>query len=379
MTAVSYVLEIGGQAAPREVLASIASLEVEDHADLADMLRLRLSVAVDGGASKWRVLDDDLFTRLANVRVALKVGSGQADPLIDAYVVDVRASLSGEPGRSQVDIVAMDATVLLSLEEKVKAWPDQADSAIASAIFSDYGLDADVEDTRVVRQQDDVTTLQRGTDLRFLRSLAERNGYECFVAVASGGRTEGHFHKPRLDEEPQAILNVNLGSATNVDEFNARHDMLGATTAQATGLEVETGDDQSGDVSSAGQQNLGRSSSVPADRPRRVLVASTGLTKGDELQAYAQALVDRSSFAISAEGRTSGVLLGKALRAKKPVLVRGAGSSFSGTYYVQRVHHVFAGEGHVQHFSLRRNAVGLTRSERFQESRALPNQQAVRV
>jgi phage protein D len=379
MTEVTYVLEVGGEPGSPELLSAIRGLEIEDHADVADMLRLRVAVGVDEGASRWRLLDDDLFTRLQNVRVALKVGSGEAQPLIDAYVVDVRAALSEEPGRSLVEVVAMDGTVLLSLEEKVRAWPDRSDSSIASTIFSDVDFSAVIEDTSVVRSADDTTTLQRGTDIQFLRRLAERNGYECFVEVGAGGDTEGHFHPPRVDEQPQAILNVNLGSATNVSSFNARYDMLGATTASATGLEVESASDQSADIDGAELKSLGSETAVPADRPRRVLLAGSGLVRSGELETLAQSVVDRSSFAITAEGTVSTAVLGSALRAKRPVLVRGAGRAFSGTYYVERVLHVFAGEGHEQRVRLRRNAVGVSSEDRFEEDTALPPAEAVRI
>ena len=379
MSEVTYLLQVGGQSAPPELLSAVRMLEIEDHADLADMLRLRVAVAVNDGASGWRLLDDDFFTRLQNIRVSLKVGSAAAEPLIDAYVVDVRASLSEEPGRSVLEVVAMDGTVLLSLEEKVRAWPDQADSAIASAIFSEPGFTPVVEDTSVVRSADDTTTLQRGTDIQFLRRLAERNGYECFVQVGSSGQTEGHFHPPKVEEQPQAILNVNLGSATNVASFNARYDMLGATTASATGVEVESASDQQADVQDGDLKSLGSESTVPADRPRKVLIAGTGLVRSGELETYARSVVDRSSFAVTAEGVVSTAVLGSALHAKRPLLVRGAGEAFSGTYYVERVLHVFTSDGHEQHVKLRRNAAGVTGSDRFEEDDSLPPAEAVRI
>ena len=37
---------------------------------MADMLRLRLAVAVKEDGSGWTVLDDELFTRLAKLRLS---------------------------------------------------------------------------------------------------------------------------------------------------------------------------------------------------------------------------------------------------------------------------------------------------------------------
>ena len=117
MAAVSYTLEIGGQRASPELLSALQAVEIEDHADLADMLRLRLAVSIGADGRAWTHLDGGQFTRLANVRVAAAIGSATPEPLIDAYVIDVKATLSPEPGGSILEVVAMDATVLKRLPD----------------------------------------------------------------------------------------------------------------------------------------------------------------------------------------------------------------------------------------------------------------------
>src|SRR5262249_10200637 len=155
------------------------------------------------------------------------------------------------------------------------AWPDQADSAIAQSIFGDYGFDADVQSSDPVRQQDEVTTMQRGSDIRFLRKLAERNGCECYLEVGSDGRTTGHFHPPRLEQPAQAVLSVNLGTDTNLDDFKARYDMLAATTAKVTGVDVADASDQDASARQASQRTLGADPAVGGDRPRVRLLSQT--------------------------------------------------------------------------------------------------------
>lgn len=370
MTHVAYRLLVDGNPAPPEVLGAIQELVVEDHAEMADMLRIKLGIAVREGGSAWRVLDDDLFPRLANLRVEAMVGSSTSEPLIDAYVIESRAELSDAPGASSLVVVAMDPTVLMSLEEKVKAWPNMSDADIATAIFGEHGFTPDVEATQPARQEMAETTIQRGTDIRFLQSLAARNGHECYVELdARTGRLAGHFHKPRVQTEPQGVLTVNMGSATNVVAFKARHDMLGPVEAHAAGIDAASGSDQSAQAEEGDTRPMG--SRPPArDRPRRVLLSQSGLHETGELQALARAVADRSQWCIRAEGELNAVAYGGVLRAKKPVLVRGAGQRFSGTYYVEKVLHVFDARGYRQKFELRRNALGLEGSESFQERRA---------
>src|SRR5215471_19253228 len=43
------------------------------------------------------------------------------------------------------------------------------------------------------------TTIQRGTDIRFLRRLAQRNGFDCYVQPEPlSGLDFGHFHARQL-------------------------------------------------------------------------------------------------------------------------------------------------------------------------------------
>jgi phage protein D len=372
--AVSYTLEIGGSSASPEVLAAIQSVEVEDHASMADMLRLRVSVSVSNNGSAWTVLDDDIFPRLANIRLGVKIGDGQPERLIDAYVIETNVAFSNQPGQSLINVVAMDPTVLMNLDEKVKAWPNMSDSDIANAIFSDgaYNFQPVVDTTQWRRQEDDQTITQRGTDIQFLQLLARRNGFECYVeSNAQSGQVEGHFHAPRLEQTPQGVLSVNMGEATNVNAFNARFEMLRPVAAQVTGLDIETQSDQPAQADSSARPGLGDRSALAADRPRRVLLNRTAMGQTGELQAYAQAVVDEAAMAIHAEGDVNTVAYGRLVRAKRPISVRGAGRQFSGQYYVEKVLHTFTGEGYTQRFTLKRNALGLTGQETFTQDNAL--------
>lgn len=376
MAAISYSLFIDDAPASPDLLAAIQQIEVEDHADLADMVRLQISISANDSCSAWTVIDEDIFSRLAKISIEVAIGSVLAEPLIEAYVIETNANFTNQPGQSILNVVAMDATVLMSLEEKVKSWPDMSDSDIANAIFTDqdYNFVPDVETTTVRRQDVDQAPMQRGTDLQFLRHLARRNGYEVYVETNPLTRlTEGHFHPPRLDQTAQGVLSVNFGEATNVNSFNARFDMLGPTSAQATGLDVATLSDQQAQADSISLRSLGSLASLNGDRPRRVLLTNTGLSDAGELQSYAQAVVDRSSLAITGQGQLNTVAYGKLLRAKRPVLVRGAGTQFNGTYYVRRVLHTMSGDSYSQNFTLHRNATGLSGDENFVDDLALPS------
>ena len=352
------------------MIAAVQSVQVEDHAELADLLRVKLTVGVRPDGGGWTVLDDDTFARLAKVSLRVRVGNTR-ETLIHAYVVETSVSFSAQPGQSVLTVVAMDPTVLMNLEEKVKPWPDMADSDIASAIFGDYGFTPQIRDSQPARSDNEHRVMQRGTDIQFLTHLARRNGCECYVETGASGEVEGHFHPPDVQQAPQGVLTLNMGEATNVSSFSVRNDMLRPVTVAARGLEVESGSDQPAESQSQSGGELGSGAAVASDRPRKILLAGTGLAKASELQTAAQAVVDRSAWSILAEGELNASTYGGVLRAKRPVTVRGAGRAFSGTYYVHRVLHTFTSEGYSQRFSLRRNALGLTGRESFTEDNRL--------
>ena len=375
MPTVTYTLSIGGTPASQELLQAIQQIEVEDHATMADMLRLRVVIGVKDGCAGWSFVDDKLFSRLATLQVAVAVGSGRAETLINASVIETNASFANQPGASVLNVVAMDPTVRMNLNETVKAWPNMADSDVATAIFAypEYKFRPVVDVTTWKRQENEQTLIQRGTDIQFLQQLAQRNGFECYVETnALTGVIEGHFHAPRLGEPPQGVLSVNMRDATNVNAFNARYEMLRPATAQATNLDVQSRSDQQSHVTGSALSTLGKNTALEAAAPRRVLPSRTGLVRTGELRPYTQALVDQSALAITADGDLNTVAYGGILRAKRPILVRGAGEQFSGTYYVERVHHVLTGDSYKQSFTLRRNALGLSGRESFVESTALP-------
>lgn len=373
--ATGYTLTIGGASASNPVLGAVKQIEVEDHASMADMLRLKLSVAVREDGGGWTVLDDELFTRLVKLGLSVTVGTGPAMPLVDAYVIDIDTSFASNPGTSEMVVTAMDPTVLMHLDEKVKSWPNMKDSDVATAIFGDsaYGFSPVVESTGYSRSEQDHTLVQRGSDIQFLQQLADRNGFECFVALNDRGVVEGHFHPPKPDVQPQGTLTVNMGAATNVNSFKARYDMLGPAVAKAATIDPDDASSQSGDARTAAKtEDMGEAPSTPSDRPRTVLLSQLGMAKSGEVQRYAQSVVDRSSWSIVAEGELSTVAYAKVLRAKQPVMVRGVGRQFSGRYYVERVLHTITGDGTwTQKFTLRRNATGLTKREDFRNDDAI--------
>jgi phage protein D len=364
---------VDGAPAAAELVDAIEHIECEDDLGKAGILRLHLGTALSEDGERWLFADDGTVARLTRIQLLVTTGAGLPAVVFDGYVAETQLALSEDPGASAFTVVAMDATALMHLEEKVREWPNMPDSAIATMIFGEHGLVPVVDDTQPVRAQLDTTVVQRDTDIRFLQHLAQRNGFDVYVRPGPApGVVEGHFHRPRVDDPPQGVLSVNLAELTNVRSFSARFEMLRPATAAVAGVEARTLARQPAAADAADLTELGATALLDGDQPRTTLLKTTGLAEGGALQTLAQAAVDRSTWAVTVEGEIDTAIYGDVLRAGGPVLVRGAGPTYSGTYFVETVRHRIEGERYTQHLTLRRNALTATGQENFLPIPGLP-------
>jgi phage protein D len=198
-----------------------------------------------------------------------------------------------------------------------------------------------------------------------LRRLAARNGFDCFVQPEPfSGLDFGYFKPPDPLGLPQAVINVNLGPETNVSDFKIRYEMLKPTTALAANVDVTTRAPQPALAPAALELPMGIEPALLRVIPPPIArLAETGAFRTSDLQTVAQAVVNRSSWAVVAEGQV-GADVG-VLRPGKIVNIRGAGRVFNGSYYVTRVTHTLGREGYTQRFTARRNAVTMTGAELY--------------
>jgi hypothetical protein len=77
-----------------------------------------------------------------------------------------------------------------------------------------------------------------------------------------------------------------------------------------------------------------------------------------EAMLQAQALTNRSSYALKAEGELDMLRYGNVLRPRRLVGVRGAGFMFDGLYYVKDVTHTIRKGEYRQRFTLTRDGFG---------------------
>jgi hypothetical protein len=347
-------LEIDGQALGDDDLKAIAEVQVEESADAADAATLTANLTPDG-SGEWISVLDPLLQPLTPV--VIQVTRGQASYRFEGKSAHARWTIDPE-GVSQISVSAIDRTVDLDNEEKIVAWPGSQDSTIAEAILSSYGFTPQVESTPDSPDPDVHIVLQRGSDLAFLRSLAAKWGYATFLEATEAGIV-GHFEPIDPLADPQGELA--LGFGTDSQHVDANVNLVEGQRVKASRIPPLS--DSAQDADEAGDDQTQGSHSLAA---RTTVLLAPGDVAGElDPSSTALAVARQSAYAATLDVEVDADRSDILIRARKPLLVKGLGSSLSGSYLVQRVRHVVTVEQHRQRVTLVRNALGLTGNEQF--------------
>lgn len=353
MAQIATTILIDSQSAP-DLLGAALELEVDTDFRLADSFRLKLSTHREDDGS-WVFLDDDRLKLWKPVEISVTIGDDEEN-LIVGYITQIGMHLDPDQGSSFVEVMGMDATCLMNLEEKIQDWPNMSDSDIARAIFSAYNLTPQVDDTAVTHDDKVATIIQRDTDIQFLKRLARRNGFECVVR----GDT-GYFRKPVLSASAQAVMAAHFGPDTNITFVDARMNAMRPLRAEMHQIDFIGKQPLDASADTAEQQQLGRdaalSLSVPNGVQSKMFVKHELAAAQPEMQNLCRAWFDEAEWFVQATGEIDSSAYGAVLQTMQPVPIRGVGESFSGVYYVVSVKHVFGTKGYTQQFTARRNAL----------------------
>lgn len=352
---------IEDEAAP-DLFLSLMQLEVEEDHRLAGSFRVKLAIN-RGGDGLWTFLEDERIKPWAKITISVNVAD-EDEEIITGYVTQLKPHIAPEENGSYLEIWGMDPSCLMSLEEKIKAWPNMSDSDIAGQVFAEYSLTPEVDDTGVIHDEAIATIMQRDTDIQFLKRLARRNGFECFVSGV-----KGYFRKPVLDGDPLPVLAAHFGAETNLINFDAKLNSLRPTKVEMHQIDIVGKQTQDAVAEAGEQEQLGRdraeSLAAPNGLVARTHVRQAVAVNQPEMENLCRAMFDEAEWLIEASGEVESVLYGAVLRTRSLLPIKGVGEVFSGSYYVTHVKHSFQSDNYKQQFKARRNALAPTGDEDF--------------
>jgi hypothetical protein len=352
-----------------EFIDAIQSVTVRQLDDGTSTFQLVLDAdQPERDASDFPIISGATVATGNRLKIAVELGSSQRG-LIDGVIVHHELNYDSSSGMFGFSVIGEDLSFYMRQEEKAAEWPGRSSAQIAREIignYAQYGLD-----TKVVTPSNDVTPTaeqwvrqQTATDLSFVRALGRQFGY---VFATRAGKTidsqsVGYWGPPPRDGTPLPTLAVEMGSSTNVISLDFAYDAA-AAEAFAGGSRVDANTFASSAVQSASTFSLAQfatsgSLSSPLLRKRRFVQPNLS---GTLAGAYADALAQTSArSALRARAVVDGTVYGTAVTPSSVVDVRGAGKTFDGFYYVERVDHTLTRGAYTQTIVMTREGVGST-------------------
>ena len=372
-----YKIAFDGVAAQEDIYENLIRLEIVDATNRAGgiMVRLGISLQEDG---EWSYLKDDRFDLYKRVTVSMGFGQERDLPLFEGYILHLAPHFDPQEELCYLELRGLDATCLMNLEEKLTSWAGQSHSDIASQIFNSYGISPDVADAPTTHEQDGNVLLQRGTDIRFLKELAARNGFDCYVSLDDNGTVKGNFKPVDLTASSLPPLAVHFEGVTNVQFLDLQVSGNPPLSFSGWCMNLDDRTVEKIDKTDYAQNLLGKESlidvvkskveqlSIPVQGASRSYRGDTVFLDRSELDGALKGRQDRQGWFLRAKGIVNGEAYGAAIRGRKVVAVKGLGTRYSGNYLVSSVRHVIAEGEYEQHVELIRNGWGVAGNESFQ-------------
>jgi phage protein D len=343
----------------------IQTVRVEENIRQGSTFEVVVSLCRNDNGS-WPYLDTKKFKLWDRLRIAATVGS-TTDVILDGYISDVHVSTTPQTATLQANFAGVDASFVMNLQPHCKTWPGTLTyEQIAGQILDTYQFKKQIApSTALSASTPPPSVVQRDTDLRFLRDLARRRGYEFYVVGATG-----YFGPPDVTSTPQKLIAVNFGEQTNCSDLHVSVDGTRPTDAVLARQDPDTGepvapppaDDSAVPAMGSDDPSTQRGYAVG---PTRLLPRSVGPLPASEIPNYIRALMTRNGFGLRATGTLNALRYGAILRAGRPVTIKGLGDDYSGIYYIRRVTHMFSYRTYQMDFEAYRNRTGQIGSEDY--------------
>jgi hypothetical protein len=333
-------LLIGRQAlpapAPYEVVDALISLSVTNNDRQRDGFQMEFSLGKDSSL-EYGLLKSGLLD-FPNRVIIMMIFGALPQVLIDGIITDLQIVSSNEPGRSTLHVTGEDLSVLLSFDDQNQTHANQSDSTIVRQLLARAGFRPQVTEASDTPSDRERLTTQPCNNLQFIRNLAQRNSFVFYVEPTDvPGVNLAYWGPEQRQGERQPALVVNMGPNSNVDTpINFHLNALGPAEPEVSIIEPFTKLPLPIPLPSSLLPSLSSDPVKPLRKTKSRDAAN--LSFAQALLRATTGSID-SSDAIEATGEVDAVRYGRALRARRLVDVAGAGPSYDGTYYVEKVVH----------------------------------------
>lgn len=375
-----FAILVDGTAVP-EFVDLATTVKIEQSLDDSARYTLRLDADLDDDGDFPLFVDDRLRP---GAELAFLVGDGDKSAcLVQGPIDRVRVHIENGGAGSWIEVMGGDRRVVMDRLHHTVAW-EQTDGDIVTKLLKDYGLAAEVADTKHTNSQDSHTQNQSATDLAWIQRLARRNGCHFWISYdvsydRFAGYTiteQGNFKPspPRSDltppglgaladllpggDPPRLALNLADHSLQTISAIDIEYDVERPTMLSGTRVHEATNATDDATVPDPPHDPLGAVTLKGLTGVDRSLFLTTA-GDPDELHTRATAALAEAEWFARATVRCSAYALGdRVLQPHMIVRVVGVGTRFTGDWFVTTVTHTLEPKNHWMDVELARNAFG---------------------
>ena len=353
---------------PSTVLEALAEVEVNIHDLEPSGFKLTFSIDKQSPLQLLFLLTGGmplLFMRCILVATV----NGVANILIDGVITQNEIAPGEKGSNSTLSLFGRDLTALMDQTNwsgfPFPACPREARVALMLLKYSFYGMIPLIIPSLLFDISLPIESIpaQQGSDLAYIRQLAEEVGYVFFLTPGPVVGTNTAYWGPQVKIGPvQSALNIDMDAYTNVESMHFKFDQekskipIVYTYVEQIGISIPIPIPPFNPL----QPPLGAIQPIPTNLlPPDLTSFRDDLSKLSIPQAIMMGFAAgaESSEVVSCEGSLDVTRYGGILKARELVGVRGAGYCFDGLYYVKSVSHKIKRGVYKQNFTLTRNGL----------------------
>jgi hypothetical protein len=294
--------------------------------------------------------------------------NGVPNVLIDGVITNHSIAPGDKGSNSTLTITGEDLTALMNQSDwsgfPFPACPAEARVALLLAKYAIFGVIPLIIPSVLIDVPLPIDQIpsQQGTDLDYIRALADRVGYVFYIIPGPIAGTSTAYWGPQVKVGPvQSPLSVDMDAYTNVESLHFNFDQQQNKIPTVFIYNQQTGITIPIPIPPITPLNppLGLIPPLPSNIPPDLTPVRDDLSKRSVAQSIMIGLATAAQWAdaVSAEGSLDVTRYGGILKARELVGVRGAGPAFDGLYYVKNVTHKIKRGEYKQNFTLTRNGL----------------------
>ncbi|OOG44525.1 hypothetical protein B0E52_07215 [Rhodanobacter sp. C06] len=350
---------------PQLVLDALTQLEVVQPDEAAGAFTLQFTLSVQSPLHTLFLLSGGSVVPLLRVIVVVTV-NGMPQVLIDGVVTKTEVLPGADQRHTTLQVTGDDLTTVMQKLEfsglpgvPYPAMPAEAIVMLLLAKYAFLGIvplvipsiafDVPVPTDRIPTQQ--------GSDLEYIRLLAERVGYVFYLDPGPLPGTSTAYWGPKIKVGvPQPALNADMDAASNVEQlsfsYNGNARQLPVIYVQNPQTKVPL----PLPIPDIGPLNPPLGLLDPPPQQFRPLPETAKYTPQRAL-LLGMAEAAKSADTVTGTGSLDVVRYGRVLQSRQLVGVRGVGPAFDGLHYVSQVRHTIKRGEYKQSFSLSRKGL----------------------